>query len=100
MANLAPAVSMSDSRPSRLPRAFLPAVVVALLVLRLLWVVTTNVVNMPYGDEWYVWSDLLEALDKQSLSLSVLVSPYNGHRLAFIRLVLPPCPLTLECHHK
>jgi hypothetical protein len=80
--------SMSDSRPSRLPRALLPAVMVALLVVRLLWVVTTNVVNMPYGDEWYVWSDLLEALDNQSLSWSVLVSPYNGHRLAFIRLVL------------
>ena len=49
---------------------------------------TTNVVNMPYGDEWHVWSDLLEALDKQSLSWSVLASPYNGHRLAFTRLVL------------
>ena len=49
---------------------------------------TTNVVNMPYMDEWYVWSGVLQALDTQSLSWGMLVEPYNGHRLAVMRLVL------------
>ena len=88
MATVNPAAFKSDSRPPRLLRPLLPAVIVALLVLRLFWVVTTNVVNMPYMDEWYVWSGLLGALDTQSLSWRVLVEPYNGHRLAVMRLVL------------
>ena len=88
MATVDPAAFKSDSRPPRLPRPLLPAVIVVLLVLRLFWVVTTNVVNMPYMDEWYVWSGLLGALDTKSLSWSVLVEPYNGHRPAVMRLVL------------
>jgi hypothetical protein len=66
----------------------LPAVLVALLFARLAWFVVRNVVNVPFMDEWYVWSDLLEALEKHTLSWGFLVSPYNGHRIAVGRLVL------------
>src|SRR5262245_6445421 len=39
-------------------------------------------------DEWYIWSDTLKAIDEGSLSWDFLVSPYNGHRLAVVRLML------------
>ena len=70
------------------PRARLPAVLVALLFARLAWFVLRNAVNAPFMDEWYVWSDLLDALDTHTLSWNFLVSPYNGHRLAVRRIVL------------
>lgn len=69
-------------------RARLPVVVVAALFARLAWFVVQNAVNAPFMDEWRVWGTILESLDKHTLSWDFIVSPYNGHRIAIVRLVL------------
>jgi hypothetical protein len=75
-------------RPRTGIRFQLPAILIVLLYVRLVWFVLRSVADIPFMDEWYLWSDLLQAIDDGSLSLGFLVSPYNGHRLAVMRLLL------------
>ena len=83
--------SRSPWRKRRLlsdPSAWLPAILLAALYAHLVWFVLHNVVDTPFMDEWLVWSALLKAIDDRSLSWDFLVSSYNGHRLATVRLAL------------
>lgn len=77
----------SVSSPS-LGSSLLPALIVLLLFGRLIGFVMTNVVNMPFMDEWYVWSDLLDGLDSHTSLTTLLAAPYNGHRLVVVRTML------------
>jgi len=75
-------------RPLPDVRTLLAASLVALLYVRLVWFVLRNVVDTPFMDEWYIWSELLRVIDDGTLSWEFVVSPYNGHRLAGLRLLL------------
>jgi hypothetical protein len=66
----------------------LPHVLVFLLYARVVSFVFRSVVDVPFMDEWYIWSDLLQAIDSQALSWDFVTSPYNGHRLGVVRLML------------
>ena len=71
-----------------LTAALLPALVVLVLFGRLIGFVVTNVVNMPFMDEWHVWSDLLTGLDTHADLGTLFLTPYNGHRLVVVRMML------------
>ena len=78
--------AVATSQPSEWP--LVGSLIVLLLFSRVIGFVTTHVVNMPFMDEWYVWSDLLDGLDQRTNIGTLLLAPYNGHRLAFVRLML------------